>query len=54
MPSAPLSTTPAAVGAAVAAALAGDDDLVWVPRALSVLALALRLIPRPVWRRLRR
>jgi decaprenylphospho-beta-D-erythro-pentofuranosid-2-ulose 2-reductase len=27
---------------------------VWVPRSLSVLATALRLIPRPVWARLRR
>jgi decaprenylphospho-beta-D-erythro-pentofuranosid-2-ulose 2-reductase len=54
MPSAPLSTTPAAVGAAVAAALAGGDDMVWVPRALGILAMALRLIPRPMWRRLRR
>jgi decaprenylphospho-beta-D-erythro-pentofuranosid-2-ulose 2-reductase len=54
MPSAPLSTTPAAVGAAVAAALAGGDDMVWVPRALGILAMALRLIPRPIWRRLRR
>jgi decaprenylphospho-beta-D-erythro-pentofuranosid-2-ulose 2-reductase len=54
MPSAPLSTTPAAVGAAVAAALAGGDDMVWVPRALGILAMVLRLIPRPIWRRLRR
>jgi decaprenylphospho-beta-D-erythro-pentofuranosid-2-ulose 2-reductase len=54
MPSAPLSTTPAAVGAAVAAALAGDDDLVWVPRTLGVLAMGLRLVPRPIWRRVRR
>ncbi|HUZ23647.1 MAG TPA: SDR family NAD(P)-dependent oxidoreductase [Streptosporangiaceae bacterium] len=54
MPAAPLSTTPAAVGAAVAAALAGDGDIVWVPRALSVLAMGLRLVPRPLWRRVRR
>jgi decaprenylphospho-beta-D-erythro-pentofuranosid-2-ulose 2-reductase len=54
MPPAPLATTPAAVGTAVAAALAGTAAVVWVPRQLAVLAAALRLIPRPVWRRLRR
>ena len=54
MPPAPLATTPAAVGAAVAAALAGTAAVVWVPRQLAVLAAALRLVPRPVWRRLRR
>jgi len=54
MSPAPLSTTPAAVGRAVAAALAGRADVVWVPSQLGVLAFALRLVPRPVWRRLRR
>jgi decaprenylphospho-beta-D-erythro-pentofuranosid-2-ulose 2-reductase len=54
MPPAPLATTPAAVGTAVAAALAGTAAVVWVPRQLAVLAAALRLMPRPVWRRLRR
>jgi len=58
MPPAPLATTPAAVGAAVAAALrrpAGPRDrVVWVPSSLALLASALRLIPRPAWRRLRR
>jgi decaprenylphospho-beta-D-erythro-pentofuranosid-2-ulose 2-reductase len=54
MTPAPLSTTPAAVGRAVAAALAGRADVVWVPSQLGVLAFALRLVPRPIWRRLRR
>ena len=55
MDPAPMATTPAAVGAAVAAALAGrGGKTVWVPRALAGLATALRLIPRPVWRRLSR
>jgi decaprenylphospho-beta-D-erythro-pentofuranosid-2-ulose 2-reductase len=54
MPPAPLATTPAAVGTAVAAALAGTAAVVWVPRQLAVLAAVLRLMPRPVWRRLRR
>ena len=52
MPPAPLATTPEAVGAAVARALAGGRSVVWVPAALPALATAMRLIPRPAWRRL--
>jgi len=51
---APLATTPAAVGQAVATALRRGDRVVWVPRSLALLAVVLRLIPRPLWRRLRR
>jgi decaprenylphospho-beta-D-erythro-pentofuranosid-2-ulose 2-reductase len=51
---APLATTPAAVGRAVAAALDRGDQTVWVPRSLALVAGAMRLIPRPLWRRLRR
>jgi decaprenylphospho-beta-D-erythro-pentofuranosid-2-ulose 2-reductase len=52
---APLATTPAAVGAAVAAALARPGETVtWVPGSLRGLAAALRLVPRPVWRKIRR
>jgi decaprenylphospho-beta-D-erythro-pentofuranosid-2-ulose 2-reductase len=54
MTPAPLSTTPARVGQAVAAGLAGHSEVIWVPPALSVLAAVLRLVPRPLWRRLRR
>ncbi len=54
MKPAPLSTTPAAVGAAVAAALAGSRDMIWVPPALGPFALVMRAIPRPLWRRMRR
>ena len=54
MTRAPLATTPAAVGAAVAAALDGRAAVVWVPRPLGAAAVALRITPRPVWRRLRR
>jgi decaprenylphospho-beta-D-erythro-pentofuranosid-2-ulose 2-reductase len=54
MEPAPLATTPAAVGTAVAAALAGNGGTVWVPRPLAGLAAALRLVPRPLWRRLSR
>ncbi len=54
MPAAPLSSTPAQVGTAVAAALESRASRVWVPRALGPAALALRLVPRPLWRRMRR
>jgi decaprenylphospho-beta-D-erythro-pentofuranosid-2-ulose 2-reductase len=55
MPSAPLTSTPAQVGAAVAAALHGGRSAqVWVPRALGPAAAVLRLVPRPLWRQLRR
>jgi decaprenylphospho-beta-D-erythro-pentofuranosid-2-ulose 2-reductase len=54
MTTAPLATTPAAVGAAVAAALARGSGTVWVPPALGAVSVALRAVPRPLWRRLRR
>jgi decaprenylphospho-beta-D-erythro-pentofuranosid-2-ulose 2-reductase len=54
MAPAPLASTPGQVGAAVAAALARGDSTVWVPRKLAAAAVALRLVPRPAWRRLRR
>jgi decaprenylphospho-beta-D-erythro-pentofuranosid-2-ulose 2-reductase len=54
MPRAPLSSTPSQVGAATAAALRGGKDTVWIPAPLAGLALALRLVPRPLWRRVSR
>jgi decaprenylphospho-beta-D-erythro-pentofuranosid-2-ulose 2-reductase len=60
MPPAPLSSTPAQVGAAVARALrrprpAGPvSGTVWVPASLAVLSGGLRVLPRPLWRRLPR
>jgi decaprenylphospho-beta-D-erythro-pentofuranosid-2-ulose 2-reductase len=54
MAPAPLATTPEAVGAAVAAALGGRKSTVWVPASLAGLATAMRLLPRPIWRRLER
>jgi decaprenylphospho-beta-D-erythro-pentofuranosid-2-ulose 2-reductase len=54
MTPAPLATTPAAVGAATAAALTGGASVVWVPSSLAVLAGVMRLIPRPIWRRMPR
>jgi decaprenylphospho-beta-D-erythro-pentofuranosid-2-ulose 2-reductase len=49
----PLSSTPEQVGAAVAAALGRPAGVVWVPPAMRVLAGLIRLVPRPLWRRLR-
>jgi decaprenylphospho-beta-D-erythro-pentofuranosid-2-ulose 2-reductase len=54
MPPAPLATTPEAVGKATAAALRRGQDTVWVPPALAGLALGLKFVPRPVWRRISR
>jgi decaprenylphospho-beta-D-erythro-pentofuranosid-2-ulose 2-reductase len=54
MEPAPLASTPDAVGRAVADRLARGSGTVWVPPALAVLAAAFRLVPRPLWRRLRR
>jgi decaprenylphospho-beta-D-erythro-pentofuranosid-2-ulose 2-reductase len=54
MAKAPMATTPDAVGAAVAAALRGRKSTVWVPASLAGLATAMRLIPRPVWRKIDR
>jgi decaprenylphospho-beta-D-erythro-pentofuranosid-2-ulose 2-reductase len=54
MPPAPLATTPAQVGAATAAALRARKPVVWVPASLAGLAVGLRLVPRPAWRRVSR
>lgn len=52
MKAAPLATTPAGVGAAVASALRGKKSVVWVPAPLAGLAAVMKLIPRPLWRKL--
>ncbi|HXT92192.1 MAG TPA: SDR family NAD(P)-dependent oxidoreductase [Trebonia sp.] len=52
MKPAPLATTPAAVGAAVASALRGNKSVVWVPAPLVGLATVMKLIPRPIWRKM--
>jgi decaprenylphospho-beta-D-erythro-pentofuranosid-2-ulose 2-reductase len=54
LPPAPLATTPQAVGRATAAALRRGQATVWVPPALAALAPALKLVPRPIWRRISR
>jgi hypothetical protein len=53
MKQAPLASTPAQVGAAAAAGLAGSASVVWVPAPLRPFAVVMRLIPRKVWRRMR-
>ena len=61
MKRAPLATTPKKVGVAVASALGdqtrsdqarGGSSVIWVPPALAGLAAVMKLIPRPVWRKL--
>src|SRR5215467_13740244 len=54
MEPAPLATTPEQVGAAVAGGLAGQASLIWVPASLGPAAILMRLMPRRVWRQLRR
>ena len=54
MSPAPLSSTPAQVADAVAAAVRRDRSEVWVPGSLRLAAVVLRLLPRPIWRRMPR
>ena len=49
---APLATTPDAVAEAVAQGLAGRRHTVWAPPALRWVMAVLRLVPRPLFRRL--
>jgi decaprenylphospho-beta-D-erythro-pentofuranosid-2-ulose 2-reductase len=49
---APLATTPQAVAAAVLKGLDGGAQTVWAPRALRLLMLVMRMIPRPLFRRI--
>jgi decaprenylphospho-beta-D-erythro-pentofuranosid-2-ulose 2-reductase len=54
MAPAPLATTPKAVGQAVAHALANQGkSVIWVPAPLVGLATVMKLLPRPVWRKLK-
>jgi short-subunit dehydrogenase len=54
MTPAPLSSTPQQVADAAARALRKRRPEVWVPPLLAVLVFGFRLLPRAVWRRLRR
>jgi decaprenylphospho-beta-D-erythro-pentofuranosid-2-ulose 2-reductase len=49
---APLATTPEAVAKAVVEGLARGSHTVWVPAALRFVMIALRHLPRPIFRRL--
>ncbi|MGH3620585.1 MAG: SDR family NAD(P)-dependent oxidoreductase [Sciscionella sp.] len=51
---APLSSTPEQVAEATVSALRRRRDVVWVPAALRPVFALLRLLPRPLWRRLPR
>jgi decaprenylphospho-beta-D-erythro-pentofuranosid-2-ulose 2-reductase len=52
MDAAPLATTPEAVAAATAKALAADGAIVWVPGALRAVFVIFRHLPRSIFRRL--
>jgi len=54
MEAAPFSTTPAAVGTAVAAALRSGKESVWIPAQLAPMFTLLKNVPRTVWRRMPR
>lgn len=54
MDPAPMSSTPAQVGAAAAEALKKGRGSVWVPSGIGVLAFATRFVPRALWRRMPR
>ncbi|WP_326546395.1 SDR family NAD(P)-dependent oxidoreductase [Mycolicibacterium sp. ND9-15] len=54
MAPAPLSSTPGQVADAAARALRKGRATVWVPAPLAVLALAFRMTPRFIWRRMPR
>jgi decaprenylphospho-beta-D-erythro-pentofuranosid-2-ulose 2-reductase len=49
----PLSTTPDAVATATVAAIGKGTDAVWVPSVLRFVMMALRHLPRPVFRKLK-
>lgn len=51
MPTPPLASTPQAVGAAVAAAVRRGAEVVYVPATLKPVFGALRLLPRPLFRK---
>lgn len=51
---APLPSTPDQVADATIKALRRGRELIWVPGTLRLLFAALRLIPRPLWRRMPR
>jgi short-subunit dehydrogenase len=54
MDPAPMSSTPAQVAEATVRALRKGRREVWIPRALGAAVVVMRLLPRPLWRRMPR
>ncbi len=52
LPPAPFSTTPEVVADAIAEALTTRREIVWVPRILGPIMALMRVLPRPLWRRI--
>jgi decaprenylphospho-beta-D-erythro-pentofuranosid-2-ulose 2-reductase len=52
LPAAPLTTTPPVVARAVVSAVRRGRHTVWVPGPMAAVSAVLRLLPRPVFRRL--
>lgn len=52
LPEAPFATTPDAVADAVVRGIAKGSGVVWVPGILRFVFAGLRLLPRPLWRRM--
>ena len=50
---APLSTTPEAVADVVIAGLDGGADTVWAPSTLRWLMIIIKLLPRPIFRKMK-
>jgi decaprenylphospho-beta-D-erythro-pentofuranosid-2-ulose 2-reductase len=51
---APLASTPAVVAATVVAGLESGAQTIWAPRPVRLLMLVMRMIPRPLFRRIKR
>ena len=54
MPTPVLSSSPVQVAAAVVEGLRSGADRVWVPGSLRLVAVAMRLVPQGIWRRMPR
>lgn len=54
MKPAPFASTPAQVADATVKALRGKKDVVWVPGVLRAVFAVMRVLPRPIWRRMPR
>jgi decaprenylphospho-beta-D-erythro-pentofuranosid-2-ulose 2-reductase len=53
MRKAPFSTTPDKVASATADAIASGAELIWTPWQLRYLMMVMKLVPRPLFRRLK-